>query len=91
MLRDEQIELIVSGIVEELLEKDIIEKDNAFHCADILETVMKKEKELVEELNQEANELMKEYSDKMWQEGVNQRVMFQKIRQKLAKERDIVI
>lgn len=89
--REEQIEIVGLETVGELVKEDILDADKGDKAAGLIERILKKEEAKLEALDQEAKELMKRHAEQMWRQGVDQNVMFRKIRAKLADEKGIVL
>ncbi len=88
-LRDGEVEIVVEGIVQELLNSDEISEENCRKVAQVVKNTLLIEDGLLQELDEKARKVMEQYSDKM--EGVNSHVLLQKIKARLAEEMNIVL
>jgi hypothetical protein len=90
-LRKRQIESIVDDISENLT------KEGAIKCQDVeeLKTLIRKvitEDLLVEDrLNEEVRQILNEHSSKIRQGSIEYHKMFRLVKEKLAKERNIIL
>ncbi len=87
--REGELDLVVQGIIQELLDSGEITSGQCKRIAGIVKKTLNLEDELLQELDAKARKLMEQYSDKM--EGVNAYLMLQKIKSKLAQEMNIVL
>jgi hypothetical protein len=90
-LRREYIRLLSTKVTEELVKQEMIEVPEGFDLAEQLFGVMDAEITLEDRLNEEVRGLLNQYSDQMRQSGASYQEMFKLIKNKLVKERKLVL
>ena len=90
-LRKEFIRLLAGKMAEELVQLDMIEIPAGFDLAELLYGVMETELTLEDKINDEVRTLLNQYSDHMRQNGISYQEMFKLIKNKLVRERKIVL
>ena len=90
-LRKEFIHLLASKLSEELVEQEMIEVPAGFDLTEQLFQVMDTEMSLEDRVNDEVRVLLNQYSDHMRQNGISYQEMFKLIKNKLVRERKIVL
>ena len=90
-LRKEFVRLLATKVVEELLGKEMIEIPHGFDLVERILPVMEAEANLEDRINEEVRTLLTQYQDQMRQGGVSYQEMFKLIKNKLVKERKIVL
>ncbi len=90
-LRKEYVRLLSTKVVEELIQHEMIEiPANLDLTAQVFE-VMDAEINLEDRLNEEVRTMLNEYSNQMRQTGASYQEMFKLIKNKLVKERKLVL
>jgi hypothetical protein len=90
-LRKEFIRLLASKVVDELIEHETIEIPAGFDLVEPVYQVMEAELTLEDKVNDEVRSLLNQYSDHMRQNGISYQEMFKLIKNKLVRERKIVL
>lgn len=90
-LRKEFIRLLSAKVSEELIQQEMIEVPDGFNLSEQLFQVMDTEINLEDRLNEEVRSLLNQYSDQMRQTGASYQEMFKLIKNKLVKERKLVL
>jgi hypothetical protein len=90
-LRREYVRLLSSKIAEDLVKQEMIEVPEDLDLADQLYQVMDAEINLEDRLNEEVRLLLNQYQDQMRQSGASYQEMFKLIKNKLVRERKLVL
>lgn len=90
-LRKEYVRLLSKKIVEDLLKQEMIEVPEGLDLAEQLFQTMDAEINLEDRLNEEVRSLLNQYSDQMRQSGASYQEMFKLIKNKLVRERKLVL
>jgi len=90
-LRKEYVRLLSNRIVEDLVKQEMIEVPEDLNLADQLFQVMDAEVNLEDRLNEEVRVLLNQYQDQMRQSGASYQEMFKLIKNKLVRERKLVL
>ena len=83
--------LLSTKIVEELIKQEMIEVPEGLDLADQLFQVMDEEMTLEDKINDEVRVLLNQYQDQMRQSGASYQEMFKLIKNKLVRERKLVL
>jgi hypothetical protein len=90
-LRREYVRLLSTKIVDELIKQEMIEVPEGLDLADQLFQVMDEEMTLEDKINDEVRVLLNQYQDQMRQSGASYQEMFKLIKNKLVRERKLVL
>ena len=90
-LRKEFIRLLAANMAAELVQLEMIEVPSGFDLPDLLYQVMEAELSLEDKINEEVRGLLNLYSDQMRQNGISYQEMFKLIKNKLVRERKIIL
>jgi hypothetical protein len=90
-LRREYVHLLSRKIVEELVKLEMIEIPDGFDLPEQLFPVMDAEVNLEDRINEEVRLLLNQYQDQMRQSGASYQEMFKLIKNKLVRERKLVL
>ena len=90
-LRREYVRLLSTKIAEDLVKQEMIEAPDDLDLADQLFQVMDAEINLEDRLNEEVRGLLNQYQDQMRQTGASYQEMFKLIKNKLVRERKLVL
>ena len=90
-LRKEFVRLLSTKTVQQLIQQEMIEIPESLDLAEELFQVMDAEINLEDRLNEEVRSLLNQYSDQMRQSGASYQEMFKLIKNKLVKERKLVL
>jgi hypothetical protein len=90
-LRREYVHLLSKRIVEDLIKQEMIEIPDGLDLAEQLFQVMDAEVNLEDRINDEVRLLLNQYQDQMRQSGASYQEMFKLIKNKLVRERKLVL
>jgi hypothetical protein len=90
-LRKEFVRILSTKITEELIKQEMIEVPEGLDLAEHLFPVMDAEINLEDRLNEEVRSMLNQYQDQMRQTGASYQEMFKLIKNKLVKERKLVL
>ena len=90
-LRREYVRLLSTKVVEDLLKQEMIAIPEGFELSDQLFQVMDAEINLEDRINEEVRLLLNQYQDQMRQSGASYQEMFKLIKNKLVRERKLVL
>ena len=90
-LRKEFIRLLAGKLADELVQLEMIEVPAGFDLHEQLYHVMEAELTLEDKINDEVRTLLNQYSDHMRQNGISYQEMFKLIKNKLVRERKIIL
>jgi hypothetical protein len=90
-LRKDFIRLLASKVVDELIEHEAIEIPAGFNLVEPIYQVMEAELTLEDRVNDEVRSLLNQYADHMRQNGISYQEMFKLIKNKLVRERKIIL
>ena len=90
-LRREYVRLLATKVVDDLVKQEMIEVPASLDLATQLFDVMDAEVNLEDRLNDEVRTMLNQYSNEMRQSGASYQEMFKLIKNKLVKERKLVL
>jgi hypothetical protein len=90
-LRKEYVHLLSKKVVEELVKQEMIEVPEGLDLVEQLFQVMEAEVNLEDRINDEVRVLLNQYQDQMRQSGASYQEMFKLIKNKLVRERKLVL
>jgi len=90
-LRKEYVKLLSTKVVEGLIKQEMIEVPEGLDLADQLFQIMDAEINMEDRLNEEVRLLLNQYQDQMRQSGASYQEMFKLIKNKLVRERKLVL
>lgn len=90
-LRKEFVRLLSVKVSAELLEQEMIEIPEGFNLAEFLYPAMDEEANIEDRINEEVRTLLNQYQDQMRQSGASYQEMFKLIKNKIVKERKLVL
>ena len=83
--------LLSTKIVEDLVKQDMIDVPEGLDLSEQLFQVMDAEINLEDRINEEVRGLLNQYQDQMRQSGASYQEMFKLIKNKLVRERKLVL
>ena len=83
--------VLARKIAEDLIKQEMIEIPEGFDLAAQLYQVLDAEVSLEDRLNEEVRSVLNQYQDQMRQSGASYQEMFKLIKNKLARERKLVL
>ena len=90
-LRKEYVHLLSRKIVEELVKQEMIEVPEGLDLAEQLFQIMDAEVSLEDRINEEVRIILNQYQDQMRQSGASYQEMFKLIKNKLVREKKVVL
>ena len=90
-LRKEFVRLLSVKVSAELLEQEMIEIPEGFDLPEFLYPAMDEEANIEDRINEEVRLLLNQYQDQMRQSGASYQEMFKLIKNKIVKERKLVL
>jgi hypothetical protein len=90
-LRREYVRVLATKIVEDLIKQEMIEIPEGFNLTEQLYEVLDAELSLEDRLNDEVRTVLNQYQDQMRQTGASYQEMFKLIKNKLVRERKLVL
>ena len=90
-LRKEYVRLLSTKVVDELIEHEMIEVPASLNLNAQIFEVMDAEINLEDRLNDEVRTMLNQYSGEMRQSGASYQEMFKLIKNKLVKDRKMVL
>ena len=90
-LRKEYVRLLSTKVVEELIQHEMIEVPEGLDLAEQLFQVMDAEINLEDKINDEVRQVLNQYQEQMRQSGASYQEMFKLIKNKLVRERKLVL
>ncbi len=90
-VRKEFVRLLAGKVVEELVQQEMIAIPEGLDATEAVFEVMEQEASLEDRLNEEVRVLLNQYQDQMRESGASYQEMFKMIKNKLVRERKIVL
>jgi len=90
-LRKEYVRLLATKVAEELVKQEMIEVPEGLDLVDQIFQVMDAEVNLEDRINEEVRLLLNQYQDQMHQSDASYQEMFKLIKNKLVRERKLVL
>jgi hypothetical protein len=90
-LRKEFIRVLSTKVVDELVKQEMIEVPAGLDLPEQIFQVMDEEANVEDRLNEEVRTMLKQYEEQMRQSGASYQEMFKLLKNKLVKERKIVL
>ena len=90
-VRKEFVRLLAGKVVEELVQQEMIALPEGLDVTEAVFEVMEQEASLEDRLNEEVRVLLNQYQDQMRASGASYQEMFKMIKNKLVRERKIVL
>ena len=90
-VRREFVHLLASKVVQELVKEEMIAVPDGLDLTEPLFQVMEQETSLEDRINDEVRGMLNQYQDQMRATGASYQEMFKLIKNKLVKERKLVL
>jgi hypothetical protein len=90
-LRKEFVRLLATKLVDELLEQDMIEVPDGIDLSEQVFQIMDAEISLEDRVNDEVRTVLNQYQEQMRQNGASYQEMFKLIKNKIVRERKLVL
>jgi hypothetical protein len=78
-------------LVEELVQREMIEVPEKELLREGIEAVLSEEMGAEEKVNEEVRQILKNYAEEMRQTGVSYQDMFKRVKSKLVKEKKVIL
>ena len=90
-LQKEYVHHLSRRVVDELIRREMIETSGVVLLREIILAVMEEELGLEDRINEEVREILKGYADEMRNTGVSYQDMFKVVKNKLVKDKKVVL
>jgi len=90
-LRRQQVEVIAARIIDDLIKRESIEADNVDKAKVLVKKVIIDDFNVEDKLNDEVRELLEKISSEMRQGSVEYHKMFRLVKEKLIRERNLIL
>jgi len=90
-LQKEYVHHLSRRVVDELIRREMIETSEVVSLREKVLAVMEAELGLEERINEEVREILKGYADEMRNTGVSYQDMFKVVKNKLVKDKKVVL
>ena len=90
-LRKQQIEVIAARIIDDLIKRKSIEAENVDKAKALVKKVIIDDFIVEDKLNDEVRELLEKISSEMRQGSVEYHKMFRLVKEKLVRERNLIL
>ena len=90
-LRKQQIEVIAARIIDDLIKRESIEAENVDKAKALVKKVIIDDFMVEDKLNDEVRELLEKISSEMRQGSVEYHKMFRLVKEKLVRERNLIL
>jgi hypothetical protein len=90
-VRKEFVRVLAGKVVEELVQQEMIAVPDGLDLEEVLFEVMNQEASLEDRLNEEVRVMLNQYQEQMRASGASYQEMFKLIKNKLVKERKLVL
>jgi hypothetical protein len=87
----EFIHYLSRRIVEELVKREMVELPDKEAMQAKVEAVVTEEMSVEEKINEEARAILKDYTEEMRRTGVSYQEMFKKVKNKLVRDKKVII
>jgi len=87
----EFIHYLSRRLVEELIQREMIETPEKELLRENIEAVLNEELGVEEKVNEEVRQILKNYAEEMRQTGVSYQEMFKRVKSKLVKEKKVIL
>jgi len=90
-LQTEYIQYLSRRVVDELLKREMIETSEVASLKERVLAVIDEEVRLEDRINEEVREILNDYADEMRNTGVSYQEMFKVVKNKLVKDKKVVL
>ena len=90
-LQKEYVHYLSRRVVDELIKREMIETSEVVSLREKILAVMVTELGLEDRINEEVREILKDYADQMRNTGVSYQDMFKVVKNKLVKDKKVVL
>jgi hypothetical protein len=90
-LQKEYVQYLSRRLVDELIKREMIETPDVVSLRERILSVMEAELGVEDRINEEVREILKDYADEMRNTGVSYQDMFKVVKNKLVKDKKVVL
>lgn len=90
-LQKEYVHYLSRRLVDELIKREMIETQEVVSLRERILAVMEAELGVEDRINEEVREILKDYADEMRNTGVSYQDMFKVVKNKLVKDKKVVL
>ena len=90
-LQKEYVQYLSRRLVDELIKREMIEASDVASLKERILSVMDAELSLEDRINEEVREILKGYADEMRNTGVSYQEMFKVVKNKLVRDKKVVL
>ena len=90
-LRKEFVRLLANKVAIDLVEKEMVEVPASINLADMIFQVMDEELNVEDKINEEVRVMLNQHQEQMRMSGASYQEMFKLLKNKLVKERKVVL
>jgi uncharacterized protein len=90
-LQKEYVHYLSRRVVDELIKREMIETSEVAALKETILAVMETELSIEDRINEEVREILKGYADEMRNTGVSYQDMFKVVKNKLVKDKKVVL
>ena len=90
-LQKEYVRYLSKRIVEELVKREMVEVANPSELQERVNAVMGAELSLEDQVNEEVRSILKDYAEEMLRTGVSYQEMFKIVKNKLIKDKKVIL
>jgi hypothetical protein len=90
-LQKEYVHYLSRRLVDELIKREMIETPEVVSLRERILSVMEAELGVEDRINEEVREILKDYADEMRNTGVSYQDMFKVVKNKLVKDKKVVL
>jgi hypothetical protein len=90
-LQKEYVHYLCRRVADELVKREMIETSEVVSLREKILAVMETELSLEDRINEEVREILKDYADQMRNTGVAYQDMFKVVKNKLVKDKKVVL
>lgn len=90
-LQKEYVHYLSRRLVDELIKREMIETQEVVSLRERVLVVMEAELGVEDRINEEVREILKDYADEMRNTGVSYQDMFKVVKNKLVKDKKVVL
>ena len=90
-LQKEYVRYLSKRIVEELIKREMVEVANPSELQERVNAVIGAELSLEEQVNEEVRSILKDYAEEMRRTGVSYQEMFKIVKNKLVKDKKVIL
>lgn len=90
-LRKQQVEVIAARIIDDLIKRESIEAENKDKAKALVKKIIIDDFMVEDKLNDEVRELLEKISSEMRQGSVEYHKMFRLVKEKLIRERNLIL